>query len=94
MSSYVLDRELLLTSARNSASAAATNWIDVNSNAGLVGTTVYQRNTDCEIRRQMADVNKRIFFLFKKSQLKKLFSKFSSKISLKCYAVMWRKKTN
>jgi hypothetical protein len=54
MSSYVLDRELLLASARNNANN--NNWIDVNSNASLLGTTVYQRNSDSEIRKQMADV--------------------------------------
>lgn len=54
MSSYVLDRELLLASARNNANNS--NWIDVNSNASLLGTTVYQRNSDSEIRKQMADV--------------------------------------
>ena len=58
MSSYVLDRDLLLTSARKCEHQASTSgWIDVNSNAALLGTTVYQRNNDCEIRKQMADVS-------------------------------------
>ena len=58
MSSYVLDRELLLTACTSARAApAATNsWIDVNSNTALLGTTVYQRNTESEIRKQMADV--------------------------------------
>jgi hypothetical protein len=68
MSSYVLDRELLLNtlgSARNSTcqhqhqtitTTSTQNWIDANSNSALLGTTVYQRNTDAEMRKQMADV--------------------------------------
>jgi hypothetical protein len=68
MSSYVLDRELLLASARNNANNS--NWIDVNSNASLLGTTVYQRNSDSEIRKQMADV-----ILFNKCNLKIKYSK-------------------
>lgn len=62
MSSYVLDRDLLL-SALGSARVTTTtttqqqsNWIDANSNTALLGTTVYQRNTDQEIKKQMADV--------------------------------------
>jgi hypothetical protein len=68
MSSYVLDRELLLNtlgSARNSCqhqtittTTATQNWIDANSNSALLGTTVYQRTTDTEMRKQMADVKK------------------------------------
>jgi hypothetical protein len=68
MSSYVLDRELLLASARNNANNS--NWIDVNSNASLLGTTVYQRNSDSEIRKQMADV-----ILFNECNLKIKYSK-------------------
>ena len=68
MSSYVLDRELLLASARNNANNS--NWIDVNSNASLLGTTVYQRNSDSEIRKQMADV-----ILFNKYNHKIKYSK-------------------
>ncbi len=59
MSSYVLERDLLLTctSARTAASQQQANsWIDVNSNAALLGTTVYQRNTETDLRKQMADV--------------------------------------
>ena len=56
MSSYVLDRDLLLTSARVVTNTCANNWIDANSNTALLGTTVYQRNTDADIRKQMADV--------------------------------------
>lgn len=81
MSSYVLDRELLLNSlgsARNSTcqhqhqhqtvttTMATQNWIDANSNSALLGTTVYQRNTDAEMRKQMADVNNIYMFLFSK----------------------------
>ena len=67
MSSYVLDRELLLASARNNANSS--NWIDVNSNASLLGTTVYQRNSDGEIRKQMADV----IFYFNYFNLKQIY---------------------
>lgn len=59
MSSYVLDRELLLNSLASARVTAqsTTNWIDANSNTALLGTTVYQRNTDNEFKRQMADVS-------------------------------------
>jgi hypothetical protein len=66
MSSYVLDRELQLLSACASARAPQTpqphSWIDVNSNTALLGTTVYQRTTETDIRKQMADVY--IIYLF------------------------------
>jgi hypothetical protein len=59
MSSYVLDRDQLLSSLNSAraAAASATNWIDVNSNAALLGTSLYQRTTDNELRKQMADVS-------------------------------------
>lgn len=75
MSSYVLDRELLLNSlgsARNSCHhhtttttnvAASTNWIDANSNSGLVGSSLYQRTADSEIRKQMADLQDQLKML-------------------------------
>ena len=59
MSSYVLDRELLLNSLSSArvTQTSTTNWLDANSNAALLGTTVYQRTTtDCELKKQMADV--------------------------------------
>ncbi|RNA35480.1 hypothetical protein BpHYR1_013038 [Brachionus plicatilis] len=58
MSSYVLDRELLLNSLASARATAqsTTNWIDANSNTALLGATVYQRNTDNEFKRQMADL--------------------------------------
>lgn len=64
----MLDRELLLSalgSGRPTATAATTqlhtttttsNWIDANSNAALLGTTLYQRTTDNEFKKQMTDV--------------------------------------
>ena len=65
MSSYVLDRELLLTACTSARTAQPANnsWIDVNSNTALLGTTVYQRNTESEIRKQMADV-RLLFWIF------------------------------
>ena len=66
MSSYVLDRELMLSAAAclsarrpqepTATTTTTTTWIDANSNASLLGTSVYQRNTDTETRKQMADV--------------------------------------
>lgn len=80
MSSYVLDRDLLLTSARKCEHQASTSsWIDVNSNAALLGTTVYQRNNDCEIRKQMADLNDQLKMLRNDVEKKdKLISDLSS----------------
>lgn len=59
MSSYVLDRDLLLNSLASArvTTQSTANWIDANSNTALIGTTVYQRNTDNEFKRQMADVS-------------------------------------
>jgi hypothetical protein len=61
MSSYVLDKDLLtacLSSSRKTEShEVRSSWIDANCNANLLGTTLYQRNTDTETRKQMADVN-------------------------------------
>ena len=62
MSSYVLDRELLLNSmnsARASQPPGASNWIDVNSNNALVGSSSYQLRgggADQEFRKQLTDV--------------------------------------
>ena len=57
MSSYILDRDLL-SSARitTTTTHASHNWIDANSNQGLLGNTVYQRN-ETETRKQIADVS-------------------------------------
>jgi hypothetical protein len=60
MSSYVLDRELLLNSLGSgrvvTTATAHSNWIDVNSNSALLGTNIYQRNVEAESKKQMADV--------------------------------------
>lgn len=62
MSSYVLDKDLLTTclSARkteeNSARNTSNGWIDANCNAHLVGSQLYQRSSDVETRKQMADL--------------------------------------
>lgn len=58
MSSYVLDKDLLLNSLGSAriTTTSTTQWLDANSNAALLGTTVYQRTTDAELRKQMADV--------------------------------------
>ena len=60
MSSYVLDRELLLNSLGSgrvvTTTTAQSNWIDVNSNSALLGSNIYQRNTEAECKKQMADV--------------------------------------
>jgi hypothetical protein len=74
MSSYVLDRELLLsalgsgrvtstqitttTTQQAAAANSASNWIDATSNAALLGTTVYQRQNDAEIKKSVSDVRK------------------------------------
>ena len=42
-----------MTSARGTSS---TSWIDVNSNTALLGTTVYQRTADGEIKKTLGDV--------------------------------------
>jgi hypothetical protein len=96
MSSYVLDRDVLLTalgSGRATAQLTTTHhlqstttssehqhqsaghgnntaWIDVNSNAALLGggNAMYQRTVvthDVEARKQMSDVKKIFFFLLK-----------------------------
>lgn len=63
MSSYVLDRELMLSAAaclssrKQETQQTASSWIDANSNATLLGTSVYQRNTEAETKKQFADVN-------------------------------------
>jgi hypothetical protein len=86
MSSYVLDRDVLLSalgSGRATAqlttthhlhasqpvvttSATSSNpaWIDVNSNAALIGNSVYQRTSfqDTEIRKQVSDVQSHFSF--------------------------------
>ncbi len=70
MSSYVLDKDFLLTAClsarRQGADAAATSstsWIDANSNANLLGTSVYQRNTDNEVKKQMLDLQDQLKML-------------------------------
>lgn len=52
MSSYLLDRDLLTSSRAN---GTASHWIDVNSNAGLLGQSLYQKN-DQELKKTLADV--------------------------------------
>ncbi len=68
MSSYVLDKDFLLTaclSARRQdpTATSSTSWIDANSNANLLGTTVYQRNTDNEVKKQMLDLQDQLKML-------------------------------
>lgn len=60
MSSYVLDKELL-HSARVTTTTQSVNWIDVNSNTGLLGSSTYYKSScDAEMKKQIADVNNRI----------------------------------
>lgn len=61
MSSYVLDKDLLsacLGSARRTEETSVkASWIDANCNANLLGTTLYQRTTDQETKKTLADVS-------------------------------------
>jgi hypothetical protein len=52
MSSYLLDRDLLLSGRPTSNSS---HWIDANSNVGLLGQSLYQKN-DHELKKTLADV--------------------------------------
>ena len=57
MSSYVLEKDLL-SSARVVTTSTSQNWIDVNSNTALLGsTTFYRTSCDAEMKKQIADVN-------------------------------------
>ncbi|CAF0745813.1 unnamed protein product [Brachionus calyciflorus] len=81
MSSYVLDRELLLNSLASARVTGTTTsqWIDANSNTALLGATVYQRTTDTEIKRQMADLQDQLKMLRSDVEKKdKLISELST----------------
>lgn len=102
MSSYLLDKELLsaLNSARvtTTTSTSQSNWIDVNSNAALLGTNVYQRTCETDMRKTMADVS---FFLLVStpSCLGRLIDRvfgwsFSFRTRSRCCEPMWKRRTS
>jgi hypothetical protein len=73
MSSYLLDRELItnrvITTTTTSPGSGGigcssphqhqhnTNLIDVNSNSALIGSSLYCRGNENELKKQIADVN-------------------------------------
>lgn len=64
MSSYVLDKDLLQSARLTTTTSQSVNWIDVNSNTALLGTTHYYRSSDSELKKQIADVNKSLIFFY------------------------------
>lgn len=63
MSSYVLEKDLL-SSARVVTTSTSQNWIDVNSNTALLGsTTFYRTSCDAEMKKQIADLQDQLKML-------------------------------
>lgn len=66
MSSYILDRDLLLNPGSGTSRVTTTSMtqhlIDVNSNTALLGS-VYQRSVDNEMKKQITDVRILLIFL-------------------------------
>lgn len=56
MSSYVLDKDLLQSARLTTTTTQSVNWIDVNSNTALLGSTSYYKSSDTEMKKQIADV--------------------------------------
>lgn len=69
MSSYVLDKDLISAclSARKTEETprvcTSTNYIDVNCNSNLLGASLYQRSSDNETKKQMADLQDQLKML-------------------------------
>lgn len=56
MSSYVVDKDLLQSARLTTTTTQSMNWIDVNSNTALLGSTSYYRSSDAEMKKQIGDV--------------------------------------
>ena len=56
MSSYVVDKDLLQSARLTTTTTQSMNWIDVNSNTALLGSTSYYRSPDAEMKKQIGDV--------------------------------------
>lgn len=68
MSSYLLDNKdpiSVCLSARKveETKTCSNNWIDANCNSNLLGASVYQRTTDAETKKQIADLTDQLKLL-------------------------------